>query len=445
MSIKNAACGALSLVTMGIFGQADATTEKEFYLPEGPTYTIVDSMRDSIQFTVERTLTEYKGYFCSKSSFVDMNGEIMHWHDFGDLEGPGWAANAVGGAYEIYKYSKFIKDSKLQNTAISILHHVLENGFVDEETGFITGYRDTQKDQFCLNFKHNNEWFCPGSMAKIAYQLLIFSNLIDIRRLQKRMRKISVRTARWIHDNLKLADNGWYPRRITPEGEHYYKTAEGGRRDPLFDGSADGLFIVQLMTELSLRGLGDWQEEISERLKVFIDNNGIYGSINHDTYDAHENIAYSVAFRTLRSVAKLFDDNSIREFAYERCLAELDKYKMKEDRNGVQTKGLLFMEPSWDTAYLWENAEAALAYFEAYADTHNKSYLNDGLTILRAAAKHHHGDCGFLTEGVDWNNHVGREHHFDEAEFGDIKYTEPFLNNQHITEPTLYYLQNLLR
>ena len=32
----------------------------------------------------------------------------------------------------------------------------------------------------------------------------------------------------------------------------------------------------------------------------------------------------------------------------------LDQFKMREDRNGVATKGLLFMEKSWDTAYLWE-------------------------------------------------------------------------------------------
>jgi len=40
---------------------------------------------------------------------------------------------------------------------------------------------------------------------------------------------------------------------------------------------------------------------------------------------------------------------------------------------------------------------------------------------------------------VDWNNHVGRQHHFGEAEFGAIRYTEPFLNNLHIVEPTLLW------
>ena len=74
-------------------------------------------------------------------------------------------------------------------------------------------------------------------------------------------------------------------------------------------------------------------------------------------------------------------------------------------------------------------------------DTGDEKYMRDGLTILRAIAKHHQRDTGFLTEGVDWNNHVGKQHHFDEAEYGDIKYTEPLLNNLHILEPTLIALE----
>ena len=122
---------------------------------------------------------------------------------------------------------------------------------------------------------------------------------------------------------------------------------------------------------------------------------------------------------------------------------------MTEDRNGVATKGLLYMEKSWDTAYLWENAEAALAFFEAAVDTRqrdpaqSREFELDGLTILRAIAKHHYGPYGFLTEGVDWNNHVGQQHHINQAKFAAIRYTEPFLNNQHIIEPTLFYLEHL--
>jgi hypothetical protein len=124
---------------------------------------------------------------------------------------------------------------------------------------------------------------------------------------------------------------------------------------------------------------------------------------------------------------------------------------MTEDRNRVVTRGLLYMERSWDTSYLWENAEAALAWFEAAADLRAKDpkggreYELDGLVILRTAARHHYGRYGFLTEGVDWNNHVGEQHHIDQARYGAIQYTEPFLNNQHIVEPTLFYLEHLAR
>ena len=409
-----------------------------FYLPENPAYTILDSVKDSVRFA-EGTLVPFGDNLACKSSFVDMDGKIMGWHDFGNLEGPGWAANAVGGAYEIYAFAKYTKNKSLAEKAIKLLDHTLEDGFIDYETGFITGYRLTTDNTFCLNYQHKNNWFCPGSMAKIAYQLLIFSDLLDNPRKEK-MRQAALKNAQWIERNIKPTSNGWFPRRCLRSGEHHPNNAYGDR-DILFEKSADGLFIIQLMTELTKKGLADYTGEIKKRIKVFIDAGGIFGSINHDTYDHHENVAYSVAFRVLRQASQLLDDDRISQFAYEKCLAGLDQFKMTDDRNGVQTKGLLWMERTWDTSYLWENAEAALAYFEAYSDTKNEKFLHDGLTILRAAAKHHHGDKGFLTEGVDWNDHVGKQHHFNEAEFGDIKYTEPLLNNLHIVEPTLLVLK----
>ncbi|MBW8040198.1 MAG: DUF2961 domain-containing protein [Planctomycetes bacterium] len=405
-----------------------------FYLPENPKYTILDSVRDSVRFA-EGTLVPFDGKLACKSSFVDKDGNIMGWHDFGNLEGPGWAANAVGGAYELYSFAKFTKNKRLAEKALLLLDHVLEDGFIDYETGFITGYRLTTDNTFCLNYQHKSNWFCPGSMAKIAYQLLIFSDLLDNPRRDK-MRQIALKNARWIEKNVKPTPNGWFPRRCKPSGEHFPNNAYGDS-DILFEKSADGLFIIQLMTELTKKDLTDYTSQIKAKIKVFMKSGGIFGSINHDTYDHHENVAYSVAFRVLRQAAKLLNDDDIRRFAYDKCLAGLDQFKMTNDRNGVQTKGLLYMEKSWDTSYLWENAEAALAYLEAYLDTNNKLYLQDALTILRAIAKHHHGAHGFLTEGVDWNNHVGKQHHFDGAEFGDIKYTEPLLNNLHLVEPTL--------
>jgi len=50
---------------------------------------------------------------------------------------------------------------------------------------------------------------------------------------------------------------------------------------------------------------------------VFMRAGGFFGSINQDTFDAHENVAYSVAFRTLLAVSKVLKDEAIRTFAYE--------------------------------------------------------------------------------------------------------------------------------
>src|ERR1039458_9938381 len=42
--------------------------------------------------------------------------------------------------------------------------------------------------------------------------------------------------------------------------------------------------------------------------------------------------------------------------------------------------------------------------------------------ILRAVAKHHYGPYGFLTEGVDWNDHVVQQHRIGQAKYAAIQY-----------------------
>ncbi len=421
-----------------------------FYRPAG-SYTIVQSAIDSVRFTLQRCLVPCScGGLRANSSFVDPTGRPMDWHDFGTLEGPGWAANAVGGAWEIYRLGSWLGRKEWQERALRVLDHVLKHGFVRGD-GLIIPYRDLRTGKFCLNYKHNSDWLCPGSMARVAVQMIQFAtDLPEGDRRKQRLLDAAVRCARWLNEKLETVPSGWYPRRCRPDGTIYRQSPTGGP-DPLWDRSADGLFIVLLNVELTRLGLADYRSEVRNKVKVFIDQGGIFGSINHDTYDAHENVAYAVAFRTLLRAARLLADDSIRRFAYDRCLGGLDGFKMCEDRNGVRTRGLLFMERSWDTAYLWENAEAALAYFEAAHDVRRTRprqafvYELDGLTILRACALHHYGPYGFLTEGVDWNNHVGQQHHIRKARYGAIRYTEPLLNNQHIVEPTLFYLTHLAR
>ncbi len=423
--------------------------QPSFYLPENPQYTIVDSVRDCLRFTLTKTLrTNAQGHRESISSFVDPEGQVMGWHDFGHLEGPGWAANAVGGSYEIYLWGLLLDEPDWRNQALSILDHVLEDGFIDWQTGFIRPYRLTTTGEFCLNYTHGSQWLCPGSMAKIGYQLLLWADQLGADPRADRARTAARQCAEWIQEHVAPVPNNWFPRRTTPTGQVYRQSPTGGD-DPFWQTSADGLFIVQLQAALTARGLANYRAVIREKTDVFMRAGGIFGSINHDTYDPHENVAYSVAFRVLLPVAGLLDDDAIRTFAYDTCLAGLRQFQMCEDRHGVATRGLLYMEQSWDTSYLWENAEAALAYFEAAADTRprdaalSRAWELNGLTILRACAKHHYGPHGFLTEGVDWNDHVGQQHHIQQAKYAAIQYTEPFLNNQHIAEPTWYYLTHL--
>lgn len=420
-------------------GAASPTSRpaRRFYVPENPRYTIFDSAADSLRFTLTRCMTTYRGRACATSSFVDVNGAIMSWHDFGPLEGPGWAANALGGAWELIQWARFTRSTAPERTAFSVIDHVLDNGFIDTDSGLIRGYRHVPTNRMVLNFKHNNDWFCPGSTAKVAVQMLLCSDLDERRR--ERLRAAAIRYARWIDDHLKPLANRWFPRRCSPTGSHYVQAAEGGD-DPFFNTSGDGLFILQLWAELIARGLRDDREKLHASVQTFMRAGGFYASINHDTYDADENVASSIAFRVIRRAGQVLNDPALGRYALEKILPRLERFKMTEDRNGLATTGLLFMEDSWTTSYMWENAEASLAFLEAYSDTSNPQYLADGLTILRAAAKHHYGPHGFLTEGVDWNDRVGRQHHIDGAKYGAIQYTEPLLNNQHIVEPTLYFL-----
>lgn len=441
------------IITLIGFGLSSATETQTnlFYLPADVHYTLVDSVVDSVGFTLNKTLQlDPHHHLASVSTFVDPDGMVMGWHDFGNLEGPGWAANAVGGAWEIYRLGSFLHRPEWQSNAVAILDHVLEAGFIDEQTGVIRGYCETTTGRFCLNYKHNSNWFCPGSMAKVGFQLLLFADALHGDQRAPRMSAISVRCADWIQKNIEPAPNGWFPRRTDASGKIYRQSPDGGQ-DSFWQTSADGLFILQLQATLTQRRLANYEGALRRKTEVFMSAGGFFGSINHDTYDPLENVACSVAFRTLLLSSQVLHDKKLRAFAFEKCLSQLDQFKMCEDRNGVATKGLLYMEKSWDTAYLWENAEAALAYFEAALETRkgqpakSREYELAGLVILRAIARHHYGPNGFLTEGVDWNNHVGQQNHINQAKYGAIRYTEPFLNNQHIAEPTLFYLENLAR
>ncbi len=430
-----------------------------FYLPENPDYTIVDSLRDSLRFVKLHGLGTWKGNVCGRSSFVDAEGRIMEWHDFGCIEGPGWAANSAGAARELMLCGRFFRDEELFHIGQSLLRHSLEGGFLDWETGLVRGYRDMRDNAFYLNYLHNKAadvWLCPGSLAYIGVQILEAGDVCEDVNLRNRSIEAARKIAEWISSKVTLLPSGWVPRRCDTEGKPYSRDAWGKRNDPIFERSGDGIFTIRLYVELTRRGIADYAREALGLIKAFVDSVGFYGSINHDTYDPSENVAYSVAFRTLNRAADYFKDASLKRFALEKCLHILEHFEIREENNGVSCKGLLWMEASWTTAYFWENAEASWAYMEAYEDTHNNTYLLKALTILRSISKHHHGPDGFLTEGCDWNAHLpqylwmegGKRRvavHFNNATHGDILYTEPLLNNMHFAAPAWHYLTRLAR
>lgn len=362
----------------------------------------------------------------------------MDWHDFGPLEGPGWAANALGGALLLARWGRWTGTAEPQKAAWSLVRHVLTDGFVRGD-GLIWPYFHRGKETFFLNYTHNNRWLCPGSLAHSGLQLLDLAVLCADPDLSHRLETAAAGLMDWLLRHVTLLPNGWVPRRITPGGAHYPQSPTGGP-DPIFTHSADGLYLFALAARLagSLPACRALALQLGD---CFVKAGGFWGSINHDTYDVRESVAFAVAFRLLTQAGQALDKPEWLQFARQTALPGLEPFRMFENRNGVATRGLLWMEKSWDTAYLWENAEAAQAWLESWQATAEPAHLAAATATLTAISRHHYGPHGFLTEGIDWNNHIGRRHHIRQELYGAIRYTEPLLNNLHLVGPTLTLLE----
>ncbi len=393
--------------------------------------TLAHSAEESVRFALH-CLVPCDGHLRASSTFVDPAGEPQMWHDFGPLEGPGWAGNSLGGASVLLRYGKVSGREDCVHAGNALIAHTLAH-FIDAHRRLQWLYRDVRNGAFYLNFKHNRDWLCPGSVARVVLQMLECADRTDNAEIKKTLTECASATAHWLTAITPVLGNGWFPRRITPQGSPYPHAAEGGN-DPIFEISGDGTHLLWMWTELTRRGLGDHRSRLRQGIAAFMRAGGFYGSVNHDTYDRQENVAYAIAYRAFVRAADLLGEPALRDYALRKILPGLDRFIMHEDRNGVATRGLLYMEDSWDTAYLWENAECAIAYLEAHRLTSESRYEQTALDILLAISKHHYGEHGFLTEGVDWNNHVGKQHHIGGAEYGAIAYTEPLLNNLYHVE-----------
>lgn len=419
-----------------------------FYLPEDPDYTVVQSALDSVRFLRRVSRRDKDGHLVCPSVDATADGEPARYR--GRLmEGTGYCADSVYGARMLVRAGRVLERPELEAMGFSYLDHVLGQGFFDDPVVPICLYRDTETGRYLHNLEARNEYVELGHIARVAYQLLELSRIDPREERADRCAEIAARTAGWVVDVERCA-NGWYPRRATPSGEIYPFAPDAfgpvdipslALDDPIAAESGAGVFALELMARVTRLGILDTTVTLRKDVAAFIEAGGIFGSTNTDTEDLHENVSYAVAFQALIAVAEVLGDPSIAQFAFERCLDGLRRFELARDLNNVATKGLLYMEDSWNAACTWEIAEAAQAYLVAFGERGNRDHILKALTLLRGLAKHHHGAWGFLTEAVDWDGHSTSRRHFVGERYGDIATTHPFLNNLHVLQPTVTLLE----
>lgn len=419
-----------------------------FFLPEDPSYTVVQSALDSVRFLRHVSERDDAGSLVCRSVDANADGELVRYR--GRLmEGTGYCGDSVFGARMLVRAGRVLQRPELESMGWSYLDHVLARGFFDDPVVPVLLYRDTETGRYLHNLEARDTYVEFGHVARVAFHLLELAALDPDTDRATTSRAVATKTAAWVMGAERCA-NGWYPRRATPEGRVYPFAPDAfgptdlssmELDDPFSDRSGAGVLALELLAAITRDGLIDATKALQRDTASFVDAGGLFGSTNTDTEDPEENVSYALAFQALISVADVLGDPSIRDFAYERCLEPLRRFELVRDLNGVATKGLLFMENSWNAACTWEMAEAAQAYLVAYGERRRREHLFKALTILRGIAKHHHGTHGFLTEAVDWDGHSTTTRHFEGERYGDIATTHPFLNNLHVLQPTVTLLE----
>jgi hypothetical protein len=143
-----------------------------------PEEQIAHSAEQSVRFALH-CLTPCNGHLRATSTFVNPQGEPQMWHDFGPLEGPGWAANSLGGASVLLRYGTTFGREDCIRAGNALIEHTLAH-FVDVHDRLQWLYRDVRHGTFYLNFKHNRDWFCPGSVARVVLQMLECAERTDL-------------------------------------------------------------------------------------------------------------------------------------------------------------------------------------------------------------------------------------------------------------------------
>lgn len=419
-----------------------------FYLPEDPDNTILDSAVASVRFAAKVCDDPGDGTLRCQSMDAIPDGTLVPFRDR-MIDGVGYCTDTVFAANQIIRFGRQLQSDGLVRFGERLAEHCFNGRFFDDPHLPAKLYYVIDDDQFLDNLEGHDTYIESGHMARVGHQLLMLSDVVGPD-LAERARGAGAKIAAWT-TTLERCDNGWFPRRSTPDGQVFRHAADAfgpvglGAElplDPIYDRSGSGILILQLLVEAHARGLADYSDAIGQTVEAFIGSGGHFGSTNSDTEDLHENVTYAMAFQALHAAGKTFGREDWAEFAYRSCLEPLAGFELVEDLNGLETKGLLYMEDSWNSACTWEIAEAAEAYLRAFADRGQRDHLHKALTMLRGLAKHHHGPHGFLTEAVDWDGHSVVTRHMDGQRYSDIVTTHPFLNNLHVLEPTVTFLEH---
>ena len=418
-----------------------------FYLPEDPDYTIVDSALDSIRFVRAMSEPDSDGKLYCRSVDASPDGLVRYRDRF--MEGVGYCADSVFGAHYLVRFGRATSSAELEAMGWSVLDHALSGGFFDDHDVPVRLYRDTETGRFLDNLEGRDEYLEHGHIARVGHQLLLVAKLDHDARRARRSLEAASRVAAWI-DASQRCSNGWFPRRSRPDGTVFLDAVDAlgptdlaamRYPDPLGDCSGGGSMALHFLAAATSAGICDATDSVREAARACVDAGGHFGSVNTDTEDRAENVSFALGFQAMLAAADLLGDAEFADFAFESCLAGLERFELTRDLNGCATKGLLYMEDSWNAACTWEVAVCAAAYLDAHSRRPRREYVLKALTMLRGLARHHHGDLGFLTEAVDWDGHSVKTRHFGGASRGDIATTHPFLNNLHLLEPTVLFLE----
>jgi hypothetical protein len=433
--------------TMSVLTDA---AEPDFYLPRNTGYGIMASAMDSARYAVAASVPCAFG--CNAPSFLtDIDAKPIR--SAGRLvQGIGYCADSAFAAGALRRFGALTGQADFVATADGLTTHIFETGYLADPDIPVRLYQDAETGAFFDQVEARSAYFDLGHMARPLEKLLDQSDSLTADQ-RAMLHRASLRLADWIV-SAERTPQGWLPRRVDGQLKTFRgirKPAElpadvaspFDKRDHTLERSGAGLLAVAFLLKLHQLRLRALTEDLTALCDSFVEHGGFFGSINTDTEDLHESVAYAIGFQVLLAASQFLGRPVYRDFAHDVCLAGLRVFRINRDLNDLPTKGLTRLAANYSSACFWENAEVALAYFQAARDTGNQLHARDGMTILRAIARNRIGSNGFLTAELDWDGRLPPEKHVGATARGPRVVTHPYMNSLNLLAPTLFYLQHL--